>query len=337
MNATPTIPRTAVPTRASRSTFASSSTGMISIATLPPETTSRCVSPVAWKSRSVAGIELRVVAERQPQQQPGLAGRQDAFDRAADDAAASTASRARTRWATARAARCRRSAGPAALPLPASASRNPGSSGTWRTPSTRTRSPRASSPGGSSPSIQIASRSVAAPPRQVTSRAATTACHPYAPGRGSSRRVPVTVTRGRRQPAEQRRPRRASACPAQPDAEAQHPGEEGRGRDERQARGGQRPRPDRGDAGDSDRARDRADGFDSAARAARRGGRRTTNSRRPRASRPNGTPGGMDPPREQAAPEGGGSGRDHPATGGRRLVGFRPHRREVMVGATPAP
>jgi len=215
MKTTPVMPATAVPTRARRSARASSRTGRMSIATLPPETTSRCVRPVAWKSRSVPGSSCASSPRARPSSSP--ASRGGSTRSMAEPTTSRVAWVARTKWLGEPPSRWTVSARTTTTaPFPARASRKPASSGTCRRPDTATRSPRATSVGASSPSTQTTSDKLTAPSSQRASEAARTTCQPKSPGRGSSRSVPITWMGCGASPARNDPPRRASASPAHP-------------------------------------------------------------------------------------------------------------------------
>ena len=219
MNATVAMPIATCTDRGTPSIVTSASTGPSTIATFPPETTSRCVSPVALKSRSTPGSRWESSPSARPMQQPGLARREHRLDRAPDRWRARPASRARTGSATAPMRATSDARRVTATPFECKASRKSGSSGTCSEPATRTRSPRATRGGCSSPEIHTVSRRVlAAPSARRTTRTSASACHPSAPGadpRAASPRPRPDRARGAasgdaRQPhLGEHRPRRA--------------------------------------------------------------------------------------------------------------------------------
>ena len=111
--------------------------GASTMATFSPDTTSRWPSPLAWKSRIMPASSCECVAQRQPEEQPGLlrAGTSRAIDRPTN--ARNTCA---ARMNGLGDGPTRSTASPfssTAIPLWASASRNPGSSGRRITPSAR--------------------------------------------------------------------------------------------------------------------------------------------------------------------------------------------------------
>ena len=175
------------------STPANARMGASTIATFSPETTNRCPRPVAWKSRVGDGVELRGVAQDEPEEQPRLARREEPFDRAPTNA--------RNTWVI-------RTKGDEAPPIrwtsiartldgePAvrERGREAGIVGTCRCPGPRAGRrgrPRASR---RSPLTHTVSRTAAAPPGHEARVTSTSACQPYALGSGSSRSVARSVT-----------------------------------------------------------------------------------------------------------------------------------------------
>ena len=170
------------------------STGPSTIATLPPETTSRWVSPVALKSRSTPSSRCESSPSARPMSSPASRGGNTAsIER---PIVVRTACVARTKGLGEPATRSIVDArSVTATPLAWIASRKSGSSGISSEPSARTRSPRVAVGGSESPESQIVSRSVWTLPAARTSLTSASACQPSAPGRGSSRRVASTSAR----------------------------------------------------------------------------------------------------------------------------------------------
>ena len=68
-----------------RSSEASPRIGASTMATFSPETTSRCPSPVAWKSRIIPVSSCDASPNANPEQQPGLYAGEEPCDRPADE------------------------------------------------------------------------------------------------------------------------------------------------------------------------------------------------------------------------------------------------------------
>ena len=192
-NATVPSPRANRGQRDSRSAAPSATIGASTIATLPPETTSRCERPVARKSRSSTGSSLESSPSASPISRPASrGGRDDPIERPTTE---------RNDWAHRTGAKA---AGPsrsisstsssAAMPRRSRNNAKPPSSTGRTNPETRTRSPRTARGASSRPDNQTVSRTLAAPSSHRTERTSSTADHRSRSVEGSTRSDPSTVT-----------------------------------------------------------------------------------------------------------------------------------------------
>ena len=179
--------------RPSRSANARPSTGASTIATFPPETTSRCPRPVARKSRSTPSSRPESSPSASPSSRPASrGGNNERIDRpttARTDCAARTTGFGDGPTRSASVAESS-----ATIPRRSSEPAKPPSSGIRTIPEIRTRSPRTAGSGSPCALTQTVSRRVEARPSDVANRTSTTADHPRVLGRGSSRSAPSTTT-----------------------------------------------------------------------------------------------------------------------------------------------
>ena len=192
-NATVPIPSANRGHRDHSSAAPSATIGASTIATFSPETTSRCESPVARKSRSRPGSSRESSPSASPISSPASrGGNEDSIERPAsarNDCAQRTG---------ANAAGPRRSASStsssAAIPRRSRNDANPASSTGRTEPETRSRSPRTASGGSSRPESHTVSRTLAPPSSHRTERTSSTADHRSSSTDGSTRSEPSTVT-----------------------------------------------------------------------------------------------------------------------------------------------
>ena len=196
-----TTKKTTVPTarpnrghRVSRSSEASPTIGARTMATFSPETTSRWPRPLAWKSRIIPGSSREASPSASPSSSPAsFAGKSRAIDRPTNARNTCAARMNGLGDGPRRSARFAFSS--TTMPLCASASRNPGSSGRRIVPSAEITSPRTHGGGSSSALSHSDARRDAAAPGHSTRVTSSVACHPNAPTSGSVWSVPTTATR----------------------------------------------------------------------------------------------------------------------------------------------